>query len=176
MAQPLMASTAGTSNLSNTSSMRQKPTRLPYSCHAQFGMSGLGGGSYFWRARATDAAGNVSAWSSVQSFTIDVTAPTVALGTTLARVQSVPQLSALLGDAEAADTGTVTVQLCSSSACASVLQSSTSASLANGATYTWTPSSVADATYYWRARTQDAAGNPSSSPCASSFVVDTVAP
>ena len=42
MAQPLMASTAGTSNLSNTSSMRQKPTRLPYSCHAQFGMSGLG--------------------------------------------------------------------------------------------------------------------------------------
>ena len=22
--------------------MRQKPTRLPYSCHAQFGMSGIG--------------------------------------------------------------------------------------------------------------------------------------
>src|SRR5207302_7875855 len=27
---------------SNTSSMRQNPTRLPYSCHAQFGMSGIG--------------------------------------------------------------------------------------------------------------------------------------
>ena len=27
---------------SNTSSMRQKPTRLPYSCQAQLGMSGIG--------------------------------------------------------------------------------------------------------------------------------------
>ena len=27
---------------SNISSMRQKPTRLPYSCQAQFGMSGIG--------------------------------------------------------------------------------------------------------------------------------------
>ena len=37
-----MASTARTFNASNTGSMRQKPTRLPYSCQAQLGMSGLG--------------------------------------------------------------------------------------------------------------------------------------
>ncbi len=37
-----MASTPGISNSSNTLSMRQKPTRLPYSCQAQFGMSGIG--------------------------------------------------------------------------------------------------------------------------------------
>ena len=42
MAEPLMASAAGMRNSSNTSSMRQKPTRLPYSCQAQFGMSGIG--------------------------------------------------------------------------------------------------------------------------------------
>ena len=40
MAAPLMASATGSP--SNTSSMRQKPTRLPYSCQAQLGMSGEG--------------------------------------------------------------------------------------------------------------------------------------
>ena len=37
-----MASAAGILKSSNTLSMRQKPTRLPYSCQAQFGMSGEG--------------------------------------------------------------------------------------------------------------------------------------
>src|SRR5882757_9871737 len=37
-----MASTPGILNSSNTLRMRQKPTRLPYSCQAQFGMSGVG--------------------------------------------------------------------------------------------------------------------------------------
>ena len=42
MAQPLIASTPGIWNSSNTLSIRQKPTRLPYSCQHQFGMSGVG--------------------------------------------------------------------------------------------------------------------------------------
>ena len=42
MALPLIASTAGTCNRSKTSSRRQKPTRFPYSCHAQLGTSGIG--------------------------------------------------------------------------------------------------------------------------------------
>ena len=42
MAQPLIASAAGMRASSNTGSMRQKPTRLPYSCQAQLGMSGMG--------------------------------------------------------------------------------------------------------------------------------------
>src|SRR5258707_15099921 len=37
-----MASTPGILNSSNTLRMRQNPTRLPYSCQAQFGMSGVG--------------------------------------------------------------------------------------------------------------------------------------
>ena len=39
---PLMQSAAGIDNSSNASTKRQNPTRLPYSCHAQLGMSGLG--------------------------------------------------------------------------------------------------------------------------------------
>src|SRR5256886_14076213 len=42
MAAPLIASVAATLNSSNTFSIRQKPTRLPYSCQAQFGTSGDG--------------------------------------------------------------------------------------------------------------------------------------
>src|ERR1700757_1907368 len=42
IAEPLIASAAGSLKSSNVLSRRQKPTRLPYSCHAQFGMSGDG--------------------------------------------------------------------------------------------------------------------------------------
>ncbi len=37
-----MAITPGIWNSSNTLMKRQKPTRLPYSCQAQFGTSGIG--------------------------------------------------------------------------------------------------------------------------------------
>src|SRR5215469_16166482 len=42
MAEPLIASTAGILKSSRTFTNRQKPTRFPYSCQAQFGMSGIG--------------------------------------------------------------------------------------------------------------------------------------
>src|SRR5688572_2708455 len=42
MADPLMARTPGTWSRSNTWSILQNPTRFPYSCQAQFGMSGSG--------------------------------------------------------------------------------------------------------------------------------------
>jgi hypothetical protein len=38
----LIASAAGILNSSKIFTKRQKPTRLPYSCQAQFGMSGEG--------------------------------------------------------------------------------------------------------------------------------------
>ena len=37
-----MAITPGMANSSNTLMKRQNPTRLPYSCQAQFGTSGIG--------------------------------------------------------------------------------------------------------------------------------------
>src|SRR3954466_5424204 len=42
MAQALIANTPGVWNSSNTLSIRQNPTRLPYSCQHQFGISGTG--------------------------------------------------------------------------------------------------------------------------------------
>src|SRR6058998_636664 len=42
IAEPLIARTARMRNRSRTSNILQKPTRLPYSCHAQLGISGSG--------------------------------------------------------------------------------------------------------------------------------------
>jgi hypothetical protein len=137
----------------------------------------LADGTYYWRARAQDTAGNQSAWSATSSFTLDVQPPNApALGAVAAWTNLTPSLSATFSDPDAWDTGTLSFQLCTTSACTSVLQSHTSASTANGATAAWTPTSLADGTYYFRARAQDSGGNQSSWSSASSFDVDSVAP
>ena len=140
--------------------------------------TGLADGTYYVRVSAQDAAGNQTAplWSAVTSFRLDATAPGApALGAVAARTATTPLLSATYSDN--ASTGTLTVQLCTNGTCTSVAQSTSSSSgLAIGATFNWTPTALADGTYYWRARAQDAAGNLSSWSATPSFVVDTVAP
>jgi hypothetical protein len=140
--------------------------------------SGLADGTYYWQASAVDAAGNQSASSATRSFTLDTTPPTApALGTIAARINNTtPQLSATFSDPGAADSGTLSFQLCSNSSCTTVLQSNTTGAVADGANGNWTPGSLADGTYYWRVRATDTAGNVSAWSAASSFVVDTVAP
>jgi large repetitive protein len=141
--------------------------------------SGLLDGTYYWGVRSQDAAGNQSIhWTvSPSSFQIDTTHPSApALGPVAARTATTPQLSATFSDPDAADTGTLSLQLCSNSSCTSVLQSASSPSgVANNASWSWTPTHLADGTYYWRALAQDAAGNQSLW-STGSFVVDTVAP
>ncbi len=137
---------------------------------------GLTDGSYFWRSRAQDAAGNQSAWSATRSFTLDTTPPTApALGAVAARLKITPQLSGTFSDPGATDTGTILFQLCSTAACTSVLQSNTQSGIANNATVNWTPTSLADGLYYFRVRATDTAGNQSAW-ATGSFTVDTVAP
>jgi large repetitive protein len=137
---------------------------------------GLADGAYFWRSRGQDAAGNQSAWSATQSFTLDTTAPTApALGAVAARLQITPQLSGTFSDPGATDTGTILFQLCSSAACTTVLQSNSQSGIANNATVNWTPTSLADGLYYFRVRATDTAGNQSTW-ATGSFTVDTTAP
>jgi hypothetical protein len=137
----------------------------------------LADGTYWWRAGAQDVAGNGPTWSTVAApFTLDMIAPdTPTLGTVAARTATTPTLSANFSDQDAGDTGTITLQLCSTSSCSTVLQSATSPSTANNTTWSWTPTHLADGTYYWRAQAQDAATNQSAW-ATSSFVVDTTAP
>ena len=139
--------------------------------------SGLLGGTYYWRAQAQDAAGNTSTWSPVRSFTLDTTPPSVPpLGTVAARTRTTPQLSATFADPPASDSGTLAFELCADSGCASVLQNHTASAVANNTAASWTPNSLADGTYYWRARATDTAANASAWSGTSSFVIDTAAP
>jgi hypothetical protein len=62
--------------------------------------------------------------------------------------------------APAASAGTVAFELCPTSACASTLQTWTSASTASGASATWNPTTLAySTTFWWRVRATDANGN-----------------
>jgi hypothetical protein len=89
---------------------------------------------------------------------------------------AIPTLSATYSDAEA-DAGTLTIRFCTDSGCSSSPQSSGALAATNGATLSWTPTgSLADGTYYWDARAQDALGLPSAWTASRSFVIDTVAP
>ncbi len=140
----------------------------------------LADGTYYWQASAQDVALNQGAWSAVQSFVVDTTAPAVpTLGSVAAKVNSGPTLSATFSDPDVPDTGSIDFQVCSDSACTSVAASGSSpGGIANGASGSWTASGLADGAYYWRARAKDAAGNQSawSVPAAQQFTLDTTPP
>jgi large repetitive protein len=139
--------------------------------------SALTDGGYYWRARAKDNAGNQSAWSAVTGFTIDTVSPNVpsSLSPAVAMRAAAPQLAGTFSDVDPADSGTLAFQLCSDAACATIVASSTSTTLANGASASWSPS-VADGVYYWRVRAQDAAANLSAWSAIRALTIDTAAP
>ena len=139
----------------------------------------LADGTYYWCARAQDAAGNQQAtWSAVRSFVLDTTAPAVpTLGSVAAKVSAAPSLSATFSDPDAPDSGSVSFQVCSDSACTAVVKSGSSPNgIANGASGSWKPTGLADGGYYWRALAQDAAGNQSAWSATQQFTLDTVPP
>ena len=141
--------------------------------------TGIADGAYYWRAQNTDTAGNASAWSATRGFTLDTTAPGVpALVAVGALLKAVPQLSAGFSDPDGPDTGTISFQVCTDSGCASVVQAGTSpGGVANGSNGSWTPPTLVDGSYFWRARALDAAGNQSSAwSGVQQFSLDTTAP
>src|SRR5579884_2200155 len=96
-------------------------------------------------------------------------------GAVAARTNVTPQLSTTYSDADG-DNGTVSFQLCSDSACNTVLQSYTTATVASGTAVNWTPTSLADGKYYWRAQSTDSNSNTSGWSATISFTVDTTSP
>lgn len=135
--------------------------------------------TYFWRVRAQDAAGNQSAWSSLRSLTLDTTAPSLPVLDAPADgavLTARPSLAATFSTADASDTGSISFQICSDAACTGVVASSSSATLSSGGRATWTPSSLADGTYFARVRAQDIAGNATAWSDVRSFSLDMTAP
>jgi len=119
-------------------------------------------GTYYWQARAQDAAGNQSSWSPTRSFQLDTVAPSVpALDapTDGAWVRS-PALSATFSKPSFAGTGSVEFRICSDALCLGIVRSGSSGTVLNGGLATWSPSSLpTDGLYYWQARAHDSAAN-----------------
>ena len=138
----------------------------------------LADGTYYWRAYGKDVVGNTGAWSAIRSFVLDTNAPAVpTLGSVPSQVSTAPQLSASFSSSDTGDSGTILFQICSDAACTSVVASGSSSSgLASGANGTWTASSLAGGSYFWRAAAKDAAGNQSAWTATGQFAVDSTPP
>ncbi|OGS19579.1 MAG: hypothetical protein A2219_04550 [Elusimicrobia bacterium RIFOXYA2_FULL_50_26] len=132
-------------------------------------------GTYYWRARALDAAGNYGAYSSTYSFIIDTSAPaspalsapsddsdTNALSKTF---QWTPQT-----DAGPAGILEYELYISTSSDCQPVLSSS--ATSLTGVPVTF----ASQGKYYWRARSKDKAYNYSDYSSTWAVTIDTTAP
>ncbi|HEX8697798.1 MAG TPA: Ig-like domain-containing protein, partial [Myxococcaceae bacterium] len=124
----------------------------------------LAEGPHMVRATATDAAGNTSANSNTNTFTVDTTAPTVVVLTPAEGSTTGDSTPTYSGTVDAGNTVTITVD-------GTPLGTAT----VNGTTWTFTPTvPLADGPHTVTATATDAAGNSSSD--SNTFTVDTVGP
>lgn len=130
-----------------------------------------GGTTYWWRARSTDAVGNVGAWTTATSFTTAAAAAPstpvhVSPASGSATAATTPTFTASFSDPNGG-TGTVSFEVCSvamaagqtCAAAGGVLRASgTSGSTASGANASWAPgAALAAGTIFWHARASDGA-------------------
>ena len=133
-------------------------------------ISNLTDGTFYWRVRTQDNAGNYSTWSSGGSFMVDVTAPSAPA--TLTRTVTGNSIVLDWADALDATSGVkqYEIQVDNNSNFSSPEYSATSV-VSNA-----TAAGLADGTYFWKVRTQDNSGNYSAWSSGSNFTVDITAP
>ncbi len=133
---------------------------------SEINISGLAEGIYYWRVDAEDYFGNVSSWSEVESFIVDITAPTTP-----------DDLSAVVdGSSSGLDWSDSTDNL--SGLKEYVVEYSTSPDLSGAVSVTSVSSqlnlnSLTDAVYYWRVKAVDAGGYESEWSTIEYFTIDT---
>ncbi len=130
-------------------------TQIATTTTTAYSDSGLGAGSYSYRVRATDAAGNLSAYSNVASGAIPDTQPPTAPSNLTATAAGTAQIT--LGWTASTDNVAVTgylVERCQGAGC------TTFAQIATATTTTYNDTSLtANTTYSYRVRATDAANN-----------------
>jgi hypothetical protein len=133
----------------------------------------LADGTYYWRVRVVDGAGNSSAWSAVRSLIVDVTVPSVPTLLSPADGAKTNDATPTLDWSDVTDPSGVTYSL-------QVANDSDFTSLKVNASgvgpSTWTTATLAQVTYYWRVRAVDGTGDASDWSTPWSFTVDTTAP
>ena len=129
----------------------------------------LADGTYYWRVKAVDGAGNASAWTAARSLVIDTGAPSMPVPSYPGNGKVTTDTTPYVDWSDAIDGTTVHYQI-------QVDNNADFSSLAF--TRTWVNSSscvvtavLSPGTYYWRVRVVDAAGNTSAWTAAWSFTV-----
>lgn len=129
----------------------------------------VSGTTYRWRACVTDQSGVASAWTErggSPDFGVDLepAVPTlVSPASGAATANTTPLLTATFSDPDAADTGTISFRICSTTDCSGagdpVASGASTSGIANGSNGGWTviPALVAG-TWYWSARASDQHG------------------
>jgi len=122
-------------------------------------------GTYYWEAQAIDTAGNVSAWSSARSFTLDTTPPDTAIGTP--RPASPTKLTSASFPFTATETGSIFECRFDSTNPAAFTPCSTPQAY---------PGPLVDGSHTFEVRATDSTGNVDPSPASYTWTVDTTAP
>ena len=134
--------------------------------------SPLADGTYGFSAKATDAAGNISACSSDAVYVLDKTAPPApAINSVSPSSPSNNVSPTIKGAAEAGST----VTLYSGAACSGSVIASGTAATWSGSGFT-PASALAEGTYVFTAKATDAAGNISACSTSFTYVLDTTSP
>jgi len=126
----------------------------------------LAAGSYSWRARARDSAGNASNWSSPRAFTVEVPPPSnrppavpeLLAPANGATVSPAPTLRVRLSDPDG-DQVQAVIEIRNASGVARTLETGFVASGSEASVSVDPP--LAAGSYSWRARARDSAGNES---------------
>lgn len=129
--------------------------------------SSLADGTWYWRVRAGDNAGNVGNWSS-RSFTVDTTAQAAPALTAPANGAFMNVSTPTFGWEPVSGAASYTLEYST--------DNETPTTISSGTTdYTLT-TTLADRKWNWRVRTIDAVGNTGSWSSTWSFTIDTVTP
>jgi len=136
-------------------------------------ISNLSDGVYYWRVRAKDYAGNLSGWSGVMSFGLDITGPTVPnlIAPSNNSIFNVSQVTFIWNHSQDNVSGVKEYEL----------QIGSDSSFTNSTTYTVTDTTVTisnlnEGVYCWRVRAEDNAGNLSGWSSIWTFTADRTVP
>jgi Tfp pilus assembly protein PilX len=154
-------------------SLLKEQTGLTASAYGVSSYGSLADGTYYWRVRAVDGAGNASAWTTSWAFKLDNTLPSMPVHLSPSSWKQINN-SATLDWSDVSDASGVTYQIRLYNSSWSLLKEKTG--LTSSAYAVSSFGSLADGTYYWRVRTVDGAGNASTWTTSWAFKLDNTLP
>ena len=126
-------------------------------------------GNYYWRVKATDGAGNTSAWSDTEYFAIDTSAPTAPSGLNDLVSGATAELDWNDSTDNISGVQSYLVEYADNAGFSNAVSQSTAISEIDF-------TGLTDGTWYWRVKAEDYNDNESAWSSVNSFLIDTTGP